>query len=468
MKKQLTAIIVLAIISVFDLSGQITFENFYQFSNCQNQEGNFVVQTFDGGYYVAGELEFINDTNRIFVMRTNQFGDTLWLKVFGKLDDSRFNDASITSDSGLIIIGGNTKAISADYYNEVYIVKLDLNGDTVWTKTDSTIGSFENHILQTFNGGYAFTSEGDTAGSKRICLNFADASGNIMWAYTFHALHAEYPSFLIQTSDSGFAIAGYQMSAMGDSTMALILRTDASGNQLWKKYYQYTSHNGADGLIQKNDGGLLLAGDEENDFTHNDKIFLINTNPAGDTLWTKRLGDSSEDINPHHIALCSDGGYFIISTIEDSVSEYLFILRTDSVGDTIWSKRIHYAEADWAQQTSDFGFIITGNGYNGSSSAYLLRLDTAGNFTSSIPEYETGYSIEVFPNPVSGHFVIYSAQQPFKTVEIYDVYGKRMYAAEVNNELINVNCSSFASGIYFLKVSDEKKQFKKKVVVVNN
>lgn len=458
------------LITLFSMtaSSQITFEKMYQFSNYEYARGEFVAQTHDSGYFVAGRADILGDTGRINLLKTNAVGDTLWTKTFGRYKDSFFNSAALTSDSGIIIIGCNTFPQGPDYYKELYIIKCDKNGDTLWTLSDSTIGSNGNLIQQTFDDGYILTATNDSGGNRDIMLIRMDAIGNILWKTISPSPHVEDASFLIQTSDSGFAVSGYQYSSAGDSTQAMVLKTTANGTQIWKEYYSNSSHDNTDGLIQTSDGNLVTVIDEKIDSTNLDDVLLLKIDITdGSIVWTNRLGNSIEDENPHHLSICNDGGFFVIGTTEDTSSEYLFIIKTNPIGDTIWTRRINYAVGEWAQETRDDGFIITGddNGNSPYNFLYLLKLDSAGNFSTSISEIENSNSFILYPNPATTSITILSnIKHVITKVEIYNMLGEKVFTGDFY-EQVSLNCELFPKGIYLVQLNaDEKRSIQKLII----
>ena len=59
----------------------------------------------------------------------------------------------------------------------------------------------------------------------------------------------------------------------------------------------------------------------------------------------------------------------------------------------------------------------------------------------------------VFPNPSNGQFTVYSLQFPVQ-IQIYNTYGQLVFQTTVNRKQETVNLSE-ASGIYFIRVTDE-------------
>ena len=85
-----------------------------------------------------------------------QPGDTLWTRIYG--GDERDYGSSIqqTTDGGYIIVG-RTVSFSAGGF-DVWLLKTDANGDTLWTHAYGWSGQDGgNSVQQTTDGGYIIT-----------------------------------------------------------------------------------------------------------------------------------------------------------------------------------------------------------------------------------------------------------------------------------------------------------------------
>jgi hypothetical protein len=128
--------------------GDILWSKPYRSIQCRD-----VKQTNDGGFIVIGTD--YNDTSSIdiYLIRTDEKGDTLWIKSFGGQKTDICNSIQITKDGGFIIIG-STQSFS-DIRTDVYLIRTDFKGDTLWTKLVSRKDKNEAFsIKQTRNGGF--------------------------------------------------------------------------------------------------------------------------------------------------------------------------------------------------------------------------------------------------------------------------------------------------------------------------
>ncbi len=140
--------------------------------------GRFVRQTTDGGYIVVGNMYFANHDESIYLLRTDSLGNILWTKYFG--DETYGDDARCvqqTIDGGYIITGYNR---SLKMNNDLWLIKTDFLGDTLWTRTYGGEGSdVGNSVQQTGDGGYivAGSTTSFGAGESDIYLLKTDSLG---------------------------------------------------------------------------------------------------------------------------------------------------------------------------------------------------------------------------------------------------------------------------------------------------
>jgi len=185
----------------------------------------------------------------------------------------------------------------------------------------------------------------------------------------------------VQEVEDGYIVTGQQEISSGVTALWL-LKTDTSGNEIWSKTYRATDSTEARGYYvqQTSDGGYVVTG---RDWRGYNLIWLVRTDSAGDTLWTRNFGRS--------IGYCvqetRDGGYIV--TGRRNWNDYrLFLLKTDSDGDSLWMRT--YLQNDWVHSmgyfvdlTDDDGFIIAGliedtTFENGKTACWLIRADSLG------------------------------------------------------------------------------------------
>jgi hypothetical protein len=143
---------------------------------------NDVCQTTDGGYIFGGYSYQTPGSphNGAYVVKVNENGDTLWSRIFNFNNSGGDCYALTEASDGNYIIGNYTPASGFDGYL-AGLIKLDLNGDTVWTRIYNGPGDdWIYGIDKTLDSGYVLS--GFTTNSlwgKDFLLLRVDASGNL-------------------------------------------------------------------------------------------------------------------------------------------------------------------------------------------------------------------------------------------------------------------------------------------------
>jgi hypothetical protein len=315
-------------------------------------------------------------------------GDTLWTRTYGGSSLDRAYCVQQTSDGGYILAGG-TYSFGAGY-EDFYLVKTDSSGDTLWTRTYG--GSSEdrcNSVHQTADGG--FITVGYThsfgAGGKDVYLVKTDSSGDTLWTRTYGGGRYDEGYSVLQTSDSGYIIAGYTDSFGPGNDNVWLLKTDSSGDTLWTRTYGLGNYAQGRSVQLTSDGGYVIAGHIFSYSTHSHDVYLLKTDSSGDTLWTRTYGASDHDYG-YSVQQTADGGYVIAGYTYYHpfyVFSDVYLVKTDSSGETLWTRTYDRETLDHGysvQQTSDGGYIIAGETWpsgGGGYDVYLLKTDSSGD-----------------------------------------------------------------------------------------
>jgi len=246
-----------------------------------------LVQTTDGGYALAGWTTSFGDGNPFaWLVKTDSAGDMQWNSTCGGGHCEYAWDLVQTTDGGYAL-AGLTWPIGASFY-DFWLAKTDASGNAQWSKHYG--GSFHDWgraIVQTSDGGYALT--GLTAclgaGIADVWLVKTDASGDMMWYQTYGGTNIDEAWALVQTTDGGYALAGYTTSFGAGGHDCWLVKTDASGNMQWNKTYGGTSRDYAYALVQTSDGGYALAGMTESFGAGSSDFWLIKTNVESGLAW---------------------------------------------------------------------------------------------------------------------------------------------------------------------------------------
>src|ERR1041385_1541888 len=96
-----------AVLALTVAYSQTTFQKTYGGTN--EDVGSFVQQTTDGGFIIAGStVNFGAGWHDVYLIKTDANGDTLWTKTYGGSYDDYANSVQQTTDGGYIVAGFTT------------------------------------------------------------------------------------------------------------------------------------------------------------------------------------------------------------------------------------------------------------------------------------------------------------------------------------------------------------------------
>lgn len=290
-----------------------------------------------------------------------------------------------TPDSGYIVSGFS--------FSKMTLLKIDAYGNVIWRKNyDNVADDIALDSKDIPSGGFVLAgfTEDTVLGNEDACLIKADSVGNIIWkkAYGVPAHEHDRISSFDKTFDNGYIAAGYTLDGGGNMN-ATLFKTDSAGDTLWTKIFGGGIGNPAgwaDCVQTTSDSGYIMVGTTFNFGAGNADVYLIKTNQNGDTLWTRTYGGLSRD-EGLSVVQTSNGGYMIVGTSDSfGAGGYdVYIVKTDSLGNIIWSKAYGgngYDFGNSIKKTNDGGFIIGGETQSfpaGNYQFYLLKIDSLGS-----------------------------------------------------------------------------------------
>ena len=311
-----------------------------------------------------------------------------WEKTFGGPVADRAYSLVKTTDGGYAIVG-TTNSFGSGLIN-AYLVKTDSDGNLQWNQTYSGVGqSIAESVVQTSDEGYAFAgytySMAEGAGGLYTWLAKTDYSGSLQWNQTYNLLGTAIAYTVIQTSDHGYALAGgYNTPSGGVEGWAS--KTDSNGNLQWNKTYGNAGYDQINTIIQESDESYVLAGSTSTSASGPSSLWLIKTDFSGNVQWNQTYTGSNTEILSNMVKT-ADGGFALIgwSQVTGSSTVDFLLVKTDSSGVKQWSKTYegqNVSQALFGIQTNDDGYALTGvtNSSNiAFAKAWLVKVDSQGN-----------------------------------------------------------------------------------------
>lgn len=360
-----------------------------------------------GGYIMAGYTadSTANDSD-FYVVRMTTLGDTMWTKRINGPASRKdlFYRVINTNDGGFAFCGYSTSYGAGS--DDAVWAKMDAAGNMQWIKFWGGAGKDRaQDIVQTSDGGYAITgyTTSPPAQYYDAFIIRTNANGDTLWTRRYGTSAFDDANAIKQLPDNGFVIGGQSTNGANGLDMYLV-RTNSNGDTLWTRKFGTIGTDNIEHIIRQPDGSFILAGGTDGPgFGGNDGM-MVKTDTGGTVLWSKLYGGNSQD-DFHQVEPTADGGFILSGTSRSysTSTPSMWLVKTNSAGDTTWTRifgRENHDHGYSAQQTLDGGYIFVGYsssfGFN-FEDAYVVKTNSLGR----IGNFLTYTSISALPSPVS-------------------------------------------------------------------
>jgi len=177
-------------------------------------------------------------------------------------------------------------AFSTTNGTDIYLLKLDANGNEVWSRTWEDGLASATGLVPTGDGNYLIAgsySPPEVMDREKLDSLFieVDPQGNEIWRNTWgDPEQNDSLSLLAATADGGAIAAGdVGGSLSGWNQDIALLKLDAQGQLLWRQVIETQTHQMYGQILQHPDGGYVLAGSIVRNGGFD--IFLIKTDVQG-------------------------------------------------------------------------------------------------------------------------------------------------------------------------------------------
>lgn len=412
-----------------------------------------------------------------FILKLDTSGNYIWAKSIA--GSSAVYGNSITTDTASNVYlagsfndttdmdpGVNTFNLVSNGSGDIFILKLDFEGNFVWAKS---MGSANN----------------DWAGSIAL-----DNSGNIYTTGKFE-LSADF--------DPGLGI--FNLISSGDQEL-YVQKLDNNGNFIWAESFGGTLREEGFDILTTDSGYVYVSGFFEDvaDFdpgtdTFNlasngqADIFLLKLKSDGKFQWAIGMGGNDHDVGVS-IGVDYYGDVYLsgmyANTVDfdpGSATSYLtsvgdhdlYILKLDGSGNFIWVKSMGGALLEWipricfdAKSNLYSTGIYSGSAdFNPDSATYILNsnggyeifiLKLKSDFPTvsvELVESKKYNHISVFPNPNNGIVNINFRDVSASSIRVFNVHGTLVHHEENITSTAYTFALDGATGMYIIEINSK-------------
>jgi len=252
--------------------------------------------------------------------------------------------------------------------------------------------SWGNSIQQTNDNGYISVGVTDAfgVGAFDVFAIKTDSSGNPIWKKAIGETSSDFANDVQQTSDSGFIVCGYSISSFSGGFAGeniYLIKLNSNGSILWSKIIGGVGNERANSVRQTSDGGFIIAGTTNSWGAGGNDFYLVKTDGNGNISWTKTFGGALDDV-ANSVKQTSDGGYIVAGETNSFGAGDIdyYLIKTDALGTLTWSKTFGGGGSDWLYsvvQASDDGYVMGGYSISflgaGEADAVVIKTDITGS-----------------------------------------------------------------------------------------
>jgi hypothetical protein len=201
---------------------------------------------------------------------------------------------------------------------------------------------------------------------------------------------------LVVAQDGNLVVSGFvQDTQSGFKPIIYLVKMSNIGEVLWQKYFQDLDDESiiTNRLIQTDDGGFLILGNNENV-----RLIVIKTTSNGDEEWRQKIGDNIDKLNAFGLVEVDNENYVICGSRSEKIGvtpeglpiladAILELTKLDKNGTVYWQtvwegkggKTIPYSMI----KSSDDRLVVSGRTFNledeSDSDPFILKVDLNGN-----------------------------------------------------------------------------------------
>jgi len=326
-----------------------------------------------------------------FLSKYDKEANLLWTKIIGSISNDYAYGIAVDIKDNIFVIGSVTHTLNGVTTNgeqDIFVIKYDSNANLLWTRViGSNLSEIGNSVATDINGnayvtGYTSGSlNGNTynGGIYDGYLIKLDLEGNLLWTQTFGTNSKDLGTGVAVDKNGDILVVGQTdgdlngMKNLGKKDDGFIIKFDSNGNTIWTRQVGTALIDTLCGIAVEKNANFYVVGHTSGNLNgeHNSgniDAFLMKYDLNGNLLWSRFFKTQYDDI-ANAVAINNIGDVYVTGETLGSLNEELnsggfdaYVAKFNSNGDLLWTRSIKTTGEDkgYAVAADDYGVYVTG------------------------------------------------------------------------------------------------------------
>ena len=325
-----------------------------------------IVETTNGDLIVGGYT--VKKEKHLWIIKLDEKGFSKWGKTYKAKPESQAKGLIISKDSNIVAAGFSVKPYR--FQSDLWVLKLNQDGKEIWNKNyggDGEEGAYD--LIETSDLGYAiagYSSTNDDYQDDALVMKL-DSAGNKLWETTYGGSKPDYAYAITETSDNDLVICGTNGSRNRAYKAFWVLKVDSSGVDIWDKVYMFNKWDVATAVTIGLDNYIYVAGYTRTHSIIDYDIILMKLDQDGEVIWKKTHSWGKWD-QVTSITSTYDNGIAVAGFTRSGevLSSNFAVTKFDEEGNILWENIFARRSLDYAndiKETRDNGLAVCGTTY---------------------------------------------------------------------------------------------------------
>lgn len=383
--------------------------------------GNDLVQTPDSGYLLLCTSNSFSANSDIYLLKVDKLGNYQWQHTYGGTEIEGACKIKFTQDGNIAMAGHSSSYLYNSY--DFYLVKANMNGDTIWTKHYGTQEwDFANSMDTCADGGFIMAGKTYDTNNEfsDILIIKTDADGNEQWQKKIGGIKDDVANAIISIPD-GYLICGTTGTGIYGGSDIYVFKIDLNGNILWENFFGNEFEDEGTSIYLSMDNSIVFSGNRTTpQYYGNFNTYIQKLNYDGSIFWNlpnSTIGNvntiTNSIIEGYNKRVTTIGTFDMNSPGINDIVLFLWDSTANYVNSGTYGGSFN-DEGNSVIKTLDYGYAIIGttNSFGlGLSNIHFIKTDTISPSNAPLSIFVdikesnqmTSVQHQLYPNPFSNY-----------------------------------------------------------------